>query len=480
MVGDMKLMKNGVVFLINPSDKTIIAHKDSTLNGYKLNELQDNKLFNNFLEQLNANNKEVFQLENEGVTYRAYLENVNNTNWVLATYVPETEIYENLYNLQMVMLIAAIICIVLVTVVLERMIHRTIKPIKELTGTIEKVTHGDFTINVEAKSSDEVGIMSKSMQELIVTMRGIIGKVDSFSKQLREQAENSSKLSETLHNSALIQSSSMQELNNTVNELAKSVGEVADSTNILAMVVSETDNLGQKSSLKMQDTVKLSDKGRGDMIQVNQAMSQVADAIHSLEATVNEVGESTAQIDEIITLIGEIANETNLLSLNAAIEAARAGESGRGFAVVAEEIRKLAETSSGAVSNIANLINNIRSRVDSTAEKTKESVKSIQKSTVLVEETSKTFDTIYTAVSESNAMVQDMINKVKEVDQVATSVAAITEEQSASAQEILATSESLLEHAKQVTSNSETVGKDAMDLALTAENLNSLMDVFTV
>lgn len=480
MVADMKLMKTGTVFLIDTGSDTIIAHKNTDLIAKKLEEVQDDPLLSGFLKQLDAGNEDVFKLKNENGTYLAYLENIDNTGWVLASYVPESEVLEELNKFQVFINIAAVICIILLTAVLERIIHLIIKPVKKLTGTIEQITQGDFTVNVEAKSNDEVGAMSKSMQKFIETMRGIIAEVGGTARQLSGQAEKSSKVSETLYSSAETQSSSMQELNTTVDELAKSVSEVAENATTLALVVSEADTLGHKASQKMQETVQVSEKGRDDMRQVSSAMSDVENSIHSLETAVEEVGESTVKINEIITLIGEIASETNLLSLNAAIEAARAGESGKGFAVVADEIGKLAKTSAEAVRNISNLINNISGLVKSTEVKTQQSVENIQTGTRLIAETGTTFETIYSAVNETNGLVHDMIDKVRNVDQVAASVAAITEEQSAGAQEILATSEGLLEHAKQVTSNSEIVGKDALELAVTAENLDRQMEVFKI
>lgn len=182
----------------------------------------------------------------------AYLENIDNTSWVLASYIPQEEVVAALDQLQIIINIAAIICIILLTIIMERVIHVIIKPIKKLTGTIEQITQGDFTVNVDTRGNDEVAVMSKSMQKFIETMRGIITDVRDMSWQLSTQAENSSKVSETLHSSAEIQSSSMEELNTTVDELAKSVSEVAENATTLAHVVSEADTMGQRASHKMR------------------------------------------------------------------------------------------------------------------------------------------------------------------------------------------------------------------------------------
>ena len=118
--------------------------------------------------------------------------------------------------------------------------------------------------------------------------------------------------------------------------------------------------------------------------------------------------------------------------------------------------------------------------MNNTIEKTKESADSIKSSIGLVNTASTTFGNIYITVSETNNIVQDMIENVKNVDQIATTVAAITEEQSAGAEEILATAESLSEHAREITVNSELVGKDADELAQTAERLDKQIRVFKI
>ena len=166
-----------------------------------------------------------------------------------------------------------------------------------------------------------------------------------------------------MNSAASIQSQSMGELNSTVDQLSLSVNEIAESATKLAGVASDTKNDGSQVGEKMDETVRVSEKGREDMKNAGQALESIEQSIHNLKEAVNKVGSASGEIVQIINLIGEIADQTNLLALNASIEAARAGESGKGFAVVASEIGKLANSSTESVSNITVLITEINNLV---------------------------------------------------------------------------------------------------------------------
>lgn len=480
MVSTKSILNTGKLFLVDSSNNKIIAIGDDSLINTSFTMENPNELIQTIVKTVNINENSVKELTSNGISYSVCIQAINKTPWKLIGYVSHEEVLSSLNDLQKIVIELFIVAVILIIILIERVVHFIIKPVKELNHTIKSITEGDFTVEVKVKGNDEIATMSSSMQRFIETMHNTIQEVGKMSESLDHQAKNSSRVALELYDSAETQSNAMTELNQTVDELAMAVSEVAENATELSIVVTEASQDGKEASIKMKDTVAISEKGKADMGQVSMAMTNLNDSIEQLIKSVEEVDESSEKINNIVLLIGEIANQTNLLSLNAAIEAARAGEAGKGFAVVASEIRKLAETSQESVNNITELTSNIASLVNNTIQKTQESADNIKQSIDLVGTAENTFGDIYNTVNETNNIVQKMMEKVTKVDEVATSVAAITEEQSAAAEEILATSENLSNHAKKVTENSHTVDEDAAKLLETAENLNTNMKMFKI
>ena len=480
MVSTKSILSTGKLFLVDSSNNKIIAIGDDSLINTSFTMENPNELIQTIVKTVNINENSVKELTSNGISYSVCVQAINKTPWKLIGYVSHEEVLSSLNDLQKIVIKLFIVAVILIIILIERVVHFIIKPVKELNHTIKSITEGDFTVEVKVKGNDEIATMSSSMQRFIETMHNTIQEVGKMSESLDHQAKNSSQVALELYDSAETQSNAMTELNQTVDELAMAVSEVAENATELSIVVTEASQDGKEASIKMKDTVAISEKGKADMGQVSVAMTNLNNSIEQLIKSVEEVDESSEKINNIVLLIGEIANQTNLLSLNAAIEAARAGEAGKGFAVVASEIRKLAETSQESVNNITELTSNIASLVNNTIQKTQESADNIKQSIDLVGTAENTFGDIYNTVNETNNIVQKMMEKVTKVDEVATSVAAITEEQSAAAEEILATSENLSNHAKKVTENSHTVDEDAAKLLETAENLNTSMKMFKI
>ncbi|ABX41894.1 methyl-accepting chemotaxis protein [Lachnoclostridium phytofermentans] len=480
IISTKKIMETGRLFIVDITSSKILAINDETLINTDFNVSNNDKLIAEMAARINLDIDEFTELTLDGSKYSVDVQSIKNTPWKVIGYIPHSEILETLNNLQIFVFVLFLGSMIVLVVLVERVIHYIIKPVKNLNTSIEKITSGDFSVDVSIKGNDEIAMMCNNMQKFIETMRGTIIEVTSMSNSLEKQSDNSTKIAQVLYDSAQTQSNAMLELNQTVDELARAVTDVAENTTSLSMVASETGQKGKDAGEKMKDTVMISEKGKEDMLHIDTAMKSVDFNVSQLKEAVEQVIESSEKINDIVKLIADISSQTNLLSLNAAIEAARAGESGRGFSVVAEEIRKLAETSESSVRSIAELNQNIQKLVTNTVDKTQESTDSIKNSINLIQAASDTFNKIYVTISETSDIVEDMIVNVNRVDDVATSVAAITQEQSAAAEEILATSENLSSHAATITEHSFTVEQDASVLSQTAENLNNQMKFFKI
>lgn len=480
IVETVTLEETGGSFLVESTTDTIIGHKDSEMVGTLLTE-QAGEIYAYAAECIHNGQTGLTNLkQSDGQEMYLDIRAVPNSSWMIVSYVPYQEIMAELMQLsKMIIAVAIVGCLVLV-LLMERLIHMIVKPVKKLCQTIATMTSGDFTVNVNTKSKDEIGVMADGIRQFILTMREIIRQISGISESLSTQAEESDDISRTLSGASNQQADSMKEMNRTVNELATSIAEVAEQATSLSLLVSDAVEKGRIADEKMKETVSASDHGRREMESIAVSMKDITGKMDSLETCAVQMDGSIEKINSIVGLIREIAEETNLLALNASIEAARAGEAGRGFAVVADQIGKLAGTSKSAVDDIAALTEEISGIVQKTVDETKESSVVIKESSGVVEETEKTFREIYKSVGITQEAIETMVVKVHDVSDIAVNVAGITEEQSAASEEILATTETMLENAVKVNENSKNVAEDAKELKENAGSMKGHMDKFTV
>lgn len=475
IVNSFVRMEGAEAFLADAAHGTILAHRDTELLSTKLSESKDDFL-KGIGECVSKQSYGFLELQER----MAVMQEIDGTDWVLVSYIPQQVVLKDLYTLRNRMIAAAALSILLLSILIERVAHRVVRPVKKLTGMITAMSGGDFTVAVKTRGNDEIAVMSRSVEQFTASMRAMIADIRSISKTLEGQAENSDQVSHNMFHAAKTQSQSMGELNQTVDQLAISVNEIAKSAGALAAVVSDTQDNSRMADQKMQETVETSNRGKQDMEQVSMAMDAIAGSIRDLDTAVNKVGEATREINAIAGLIGDIADETNLLSINASIEAARAGEMGRGFAVVADQIGKLAKSSAESVGHISGLIGDITGLVDSAVEQAGSSSENIDKSSRQIQQAIDAFDAIFRNIHETNAAIQSMIEKVGEVDRVASSVAAVSQEQAASSDEILAASETMVAQANEITKNSQVVAEDSQNLAESSKRLSQQMETFQI
>lgn len=469
-------MKGAESFLVDLTDGTILAHRDSSIVSTTLSEKSGDKFMGLVAKEIAKADYDTCVIGDKMTAFQE----VKGTDWLLVSYVPQNIVMKSINSIRWQMFALGILFVLIMLIVIFAVVSLMINPVKRMTQDINAMSEGDFTIEVQTSSHGEIGVMSQRLKLFVQNMRDMIQHLESVAAKLQSQAEGSQDISADMSDFSESQLKSMTELNNTVDQLSESVNEISESASTLAGVASEAKNYSDHVSSKMDMTVSISAEGKEKANNVGKVIDGIRDSVNSLGKAVDKVGDSAMEITNIVHLIGEISDETNLLSLNASIEAARAGEAGKGFSVVAAEIGKLAQTSANAVNDIVALVNEVQTLVQDAVKQAKTSVESINESAGYVSGVTDIFDAIYENVRQTDEVIQQMTDKISEVDEVATNVAAISQEQAASSMEIMASSESMVEQAEELSNSSQEIADDAKKLSETSKLLSDQIGKFRV
>lgn len=469
-------MRTAETLLIDSKDQTIISYKDSSKTNTKLTNEDSDAFLSAVAEKINNKDYGLCTIAGNLTTFKE----VEGTDFILVNYIAKKEAVAATNRLRIQMIIASTITILLLAICLRYIINLVVSHIEYALHTIEVMSEGDFTVEVECDEKDQKEGIKQKLGTFIHKMRTMLQEIKLTANKIRGQAKASHNVAQKMLETASTQAIAMNELNTTVNQLTESISEIAGHATELANIVNGTKVQSINANEKMTNTVKVAEVGRQDMQALSHSMVTTDQSIKQLEEDINKVGNASNEIKGIITLIGEIAEETNLLSLNAAIEAARAGESGRGFAVVATEIRKLASTCGDSAQRIANIIGQMNTLVDRAVKQVGESVSLINESGSLIGRTEETFQSIYSNIAEANKMLNGIDTQITGIDEIAMNLAAISEQQAASSQEIASTSEDMTNQANQFTENSKHVTKNAEVLTEMSNQLEEKIKIFKI
>jgi methyl-accepting chemotaxis protein len=327
-----------------------------------------------------------------------------------------------------------------------------VTPMQESAEVLKVMSSGDLTVRVRGEYKGDFLLIKDSVNQL----------GESFDRALGNVAEA---VSATASASSEI-SSSTEQMAAGSEEQTQQAAEVAGAVEQMSKTILETTrNAGEAASIAKQAGAKALEGGE-IIKQTIEGMNRIAEVVTTSATTVQALGQSSDQIGEIVQVIDDIADQTNLLALNAAIEAARAGEQGRGFAVVADEVRKLAERTTKATKEIAKMIKQIQ-------KDTAEAVSSMNKGKEQVEAGKLMAD-------RSGASLKEIIIGAEQVVGVVLQVAAASEEQSSASEQISKNIEAISSVTHESAAGTQQIARAAEDLNRLTTNLQELLTQFTV
>lgn len=347
-------------------------------------------------------------------------------------------------------------------------------PIKRITERILSIASGNFSEKfLEKKSEDEVGLLTDATNELVRTMNITLKSIQHVSNDL------------AAHSEELSQSAS--EVKAGTDQVSMTVSEMASGTEIQAANAAGVAHTMTDFTVKMQDVherndsiqhystevMALTTQGQQLMDASTSQMQTIDVIVKDAVTKVDELSVQTKEISTLVQVIHAIADQTNLLSLNAAIEAARAGEHGKGFAVVADEVRKLADQVTHSVDNITTIVEKILAGSNAVMTSLETGYEQVEQGTAQIMTTGETFTKISDALTNMTSNISDMTHKLNEVvENTATinrsvdEIAAVSEQSAAGIEETAAT-------VQQVSSSMDEIYSSTTNLAEMAEQLNN-------
>lgn len=459
----------------------VVAKNGSMLyhpDGGKIGKSVENEVVKKACADLQAGkkvNNGVVSYEFKGETKYAAIYVSTYTDFVLIVTADEAEIFEPIKRVNFIgvlgMIIAAIVC----SIIGFFLANVIVKPIRQMTDLTIKISDMDFTSDAMVdklnKRKDEIGSMGRAISLLRVALVDVARSIKAQSDMLMSAADD-------LFGSATETSTTMDQVETAVNDIAQGATSQAEETqaateNVVAMgnMVEETNRVVEELvayASKMKDAGNRAKMILGNLNQVNEKTEGYINIIAKQTDTTNE---SAMKISEAASMITDIAEETNLLSLNASIEAARAGEQGRGFAVVASQIQKLAEQSNESAKQIGDIIQVLLQDSTKAVEIMDDVKSSMKEQSDYVEKTDQAFEEIQTEVNDSIRAMDYIFEKTEQMDQtrskvidVVQSLTAIAEENAASTEETSAAVTEVSAIVTGISEKSEELRKIAMEL----------------
>jgi methyl-accepting chemotaxis protein len=456
-----KLYNTGFASIYSNNGSMVTSPQPDQI-GKKISDVSNNPSVSSIMKSIQDGS--LYKADTNGL-YQVYTPihvGLSKTPWSVGITIPWKEITAASSQLLFSTVLTGIFGLILLAIVVFLTTNSIVKPIIGAVALGEIMANGDFIKDVPKKylqRKDEIGALAQVFEKIIQSMRTMIGQVSlnasqvaATSEELSASAEQTSKATEQISIAIQEVASGSEQQVSHASKSTQVVTEISKGMNEAALSIQSVADLAVTSNQKATVGTKV----------VNETIEQinvVQQKVRSTADVVNNLGEKSKEIGQIVEIITQIATQTNLLALNAAIEAARAGEHGKGFAVVADEVRKLAEQSGQAAGEISELITKIQLEATNAIQSMNEGNVSVNQGIDMVRQTGETF--------------KDIVKMIEEVSIQSQEVSAIIEQVNASSQNTVEMMEGIAHISEQSAGNSQNVAASAEEQNASMEEISS-------
>lgn len=374
-------------------------------------------------------------------TFQSLIAPVASEGWQVAATLPQHEIDELIWEVGSRLALGSAMALLLAVAATIALLRHRLRPLARLVEQARAFGEGNLNVRIQEVRNDEIGMLSTTFNQMAESLSGTVAKVRTSSTDVTKRADHLSKLASSTEQRSADQATQLDTMVSAVQQFSATAGDIASGM--------------QRTEELTAENVTLTRQGADSMRASAQALEQIASSILATGQVINGLSERSQQIGGIVGVISSIAEQTNLLALNAAIEAARAGEQGRGFAVVADEVRSLAARTSQATREITDVIQAVQ-------EETNRAMASIDEGNRLMKDGLTLNGTVAATLGDIQTHTAQTLDQFADITRA-------TREQSA-------TASVLSQNLHDVAQDNQSRRKAGAELANTAQQLKSLAD----
>lgn len=470
---EAQMMHDGQQFILVTPDSRVIANGDDVTGTSTLTE---QGFYRNIISSEDISGTENVALGGEN--YLMIYRKISQTGNVLLTLIPARILQSSTRQIIISTLVFCIVAAVIAFVTGMLMANSMGRTINRIINASARAASGDLTVSLQSRRKDELGLLTRSINSMIANMRDLIEQASGVAGKVTGSTDVVSSTSQQVSNISKEITRAIQEIASGASAQASDAEQGVRKISILDEKINDVINSAKLIDELTGNTKTLTENGLSTIEDLDVKAGRTTDITREIIEDIKNMEVHSKSIGKIIKVISGIADQTNLLSLNAAIEAARAGEAGKGFAVVADEVRKLAELSMESAREISNIIKTTQDQTARTADKASDAEAILKSQNEAVQKTLEIFRNIMGSMENLSAHVEHIMSGVVEMEENKTQAINSIQNISAVSQETAASTEEVTASAEEQLSLIEELSRFAEELRISSQELHEAIARF--